>query len=160
MLRISQIAIVVRDIDAALEAYHRALGWGPWNVYEHKPPALHDTYLHGEPVEYTMIGAEAHVGDIVVELLQPVEGPSIYKEWLEEHGEGLHHVAVMRATPEESDETMQHFAGLGAEVLMEGRIGESIHFYYLDTGPLLKVIIESGTGHAVDLTPVRVYPEE
>ena len=37
---ISQIAIVVRDIDEALERYHRALGWGPWNVYEHKPPAL------------------------------------------------------------------------------------------------------------------------
>jgi len=55
---------------------------------------------------------------------------------------------------------MAHFAGLGAEVLMEGRIGESIHFYYLDTGPLLKVIIESGTGHAVDLQPVRVYPED
>jgi methylmalonyl-CoA/ethylmalonyl-CoA epimerase len=160
MLRISQIAIVVRDIDDALEKYHRALGWGPWNVYEHKPPTLHDTYLHGKPVEYTMIGAEAHVGDIDVEILQPVDGPSIYKEWLEEHGEGLHHIAVMRATPEESEETMEHFAGLGAEVLMEGRIGESIHYYYLDTGPLLKVIIESGTGHAVDLVPVRVYPEE
>jgi catechol 2,3-dioxygenase-like lactoylglutathione lyase family enzyme len=160
MLRISQIAVVVRDIDDALEKYHRALGWGPWNVYEHKPPSLHDTYVRGEPVEYTMIGAEAHVGDIDVELLQPVDGPSIYKEWLDEHGEGLHHVAVMRATPEESAETMEHFAGLGAEVLMEGRIGESIHFYYLDTGPLLKVIIESGTGHAVDLKPVRVYPED
>ena len=40
---ISQIAIVVRDIDEALERYHRALGWGPWNVYEHKPPAQHHT---------------------------------------------------------------------------------------------------------------------
>ena len=91
-LPISQIAIVVRDIDDALEKYHRVLGWGPWNVYEHKPPALHHTRLHGEPTEYTMIGAETHVGPIVVELLQPDEGPSIYKEWLDEHGEGLHHL--------------------------------------------------------------------
>lgn len=157
-LPISQIAIVVRDIDQALEAYTRVLGWGPWNVYEHKPPALHDTYLHGEPTEYTMLGAETHVGPIVVELLQPVHGPSIYKEWLEEHGEGLHHIAVMRPTPEESDATRAHFAGLDAGVLMEGRIGETIQFYYLDTEPLLKVILESGTGHAVDLTPVRTYP--
>src|SRR5581483_5022450 len=73
---ISQIAIVVRDIDEALERYHKALGWGPWNVYEHKPPALHDTYLHGKPTHFTMIGAETHVGPIVVELLQPDEGPS------------------------------------------------------------------------------------
>jgi methylmalonyl-CoA/ethylmalonyl-CoA epimerase len=159
-LSISQIAIVVKDMDDALEKYHRVLGWGPWNVYEHTPPSLHDTYVRGEPVEYTMLGAECHVGPVDVELLQPLEGPSIYKEWLEEHGEGMHHIAVMRHTPEESQETMRHFNGLGAEVLMEGRIGESIHFYYLDTGPLLKVIFESGTGHAVDLQPVRTYPEE
>ena len=45
-----------------------------------------------------------------------------------------------------------------ADVLMEGRIGETIHFYYLDTEPYMKVIFESGTGHAVDLKPARVYP--
>ncbi len=159
-LPISQIAIVVRDIDDALEKYHRVLGWGPWNVYEHKPPALHDTRLRGEPTEFTMIGAETHVGPIVVELLQPGEGPSIYKEWLDEHGEGLHHIAVMRPSPVESDATREHFAGVGADILMEGRIGETIQFYYLDTEPLLKVIFESGTGHAVDLKPVRTYPEQ
>lgn len=157
-LPISQIAIVVRDLDDALEKYHRLLGWGPWSIYEHRPPSLHDTFLHGKATEYTMIGAEAHVGPIVVELLQPCEGPSIYKEWLEERGEGLHHIAVMRPTPDESDEMRRHFADAGAQVLMEGRIGESIHFYYLDTEPLLKVIVESGTGHAVDLKPVRTYP--
>ena len=155
---ISQIAIVVKDIDEALERYHKALGWGPWNVYEHKPPALHDTYLHGKPTHFTMIGAETHVGPIVVELLQPEEGPSIYKEWLDAHGEGLHHIAVMRPTPSESDATEKHFADMGAKILMEGRIGETIRFYYLDTEPMLKVIFESGTGHAVDLKPARVYP--
>jgi methylmalonyl-CoA/ethylmalonyl-CoA epimerase len=155
---ISQIAIVVRDIDEALERYHRALGWGPWNIYEHKPPSLHDTYLHGEATDFTMIGAETHVGEIVVELLQPVDGPSIYKEWLDSHGEGLHHIAVMRPDPAESEATMRRFEAMGAGVLMEGRIGDSIHFYYLDSEPLLKVILESGTGHAVDLQPVRVYP--
>jgi catechol 2,3-dioxygenase-like lactoylglutathione lyase family enzyme len=155
---ISQIAIVVRDIDEALERYHRALGWGPWNIYEHQPPALHDTYLHGQPTEFTMLGAEAHVGEIVVELLQPVDGPSIYKEWLDAHGEGLHHIAVMRPTPAESEATKRRFDEMGAPVLMEGRIGETIHFYYLDTEPLLKVILESGTGHAVELMPSRVYP--
>ena len=159
-LGISQIAIVVRDIEDALERYYRTLGWGPWNVYRHEPPSLHDTYVHGEAAEYSMIGAETHVGPIVVELIQPLEGPSIYKEWLEEHGEGLHHIAVMRPTPEESAATRKRFADAGADVLMEGRLGETIHFYYLDTEPSLKVIFESGTGHAVDLTPSYVYPNE
>jgi catechol 2,3-dioxygenase-like lactoylglutathione lyase family enzyme len=157
-LPISQIAIVVHDINDALEKYHRVLGWGPWNVYEHRPPSLHHTFLHGKPAEFTMIGAETHVGPIVVELLQPVEGPSIYKEWLDEHGEGLHHIAVMRPTAQESEAARAHFRKIGADVMMEGRLGETIHFYYLNTEPLLKVIFESGTGHAVDLKPVRVYP--
>jgi methylmalonyl-CoA/ethylmalonyl-CoA epimerase len=155
---ISQIAIVVKDIHAAMEAYRKALGWGPWNVYEHKPPSLHDTELHGKAVPYTMLGAETHVGPIVVELLQPVEGPSIYKEWLETRGEGLHHIACMAHNQEESDAIKERFAAMGAEVLMGGRIGETIEFYYLDTEPLLKVIIESGSGHAVDLKPAYTYP--
>ena len=46
-----------------------------------------------------MLGAEVHAGPIVFELIQPLDGPSIYKEWLDEHGEGLHHVACMRPTP-------------------------------------------------------------
>ena len=79
-LSISQIALVVEDIEEALERYHRVLGWGPWNVYEHKPPLLHHTRVRGKDVEYTMIGAETHVGPIVVELIQPVSGPSIYAE--------------------------------------------------------------------------------
>jgi hypothetical protein len=157
-LPISQIAIVVEDIHAAMEAYHQALGWGPWQVYEHKPPALHHTHLHGQEQEFTMIGAETHVGPIVVELLQPVDGPSIYKEWLERKGEGLHHIAVMAHNQEESDAIKERFAALGAGVTMGGRIGETIEFYYLDTEPLLKVIIESGSGHAVDLKPAYTYP--
>ena len=29
-----------------------------------------------------------------IELIEPVRGPSIYHEWLEEHGAGLHHIGV------------------------------------------------------------------
>jgi hypothetical protein len=157
-LPISQVACVVRDIDEAMERYHRALGWGPWNVYEHVAPSLHDTHYMGKDVEYSMIGAEVDTGSIVFELLQPLDGPSIYKDWLETHGEGLHHVAVMRHTREESDALKAYYAELGATPLMGGRIGETIEFYYLDTEPMLKMIVESGSGHAIDLVPVRQYP--
>ena len=155
---ISQIAIVVADVHATMRAYHEALGWGPWNVYEHKPPALHDTHLHGKEQAFTMIGAETRVGPIVVELIQPGEGPSIYNEWLETKGEGLHHIACMAHSQEESDAIKARFAGMGAGVLMGGRIGETIEFYYLDTEPMLKVIVESGSGHAVDLKPAYTFP--
>jgi hypothetical protein len=52
-------------------AFHKALGWGPWNVYEHKPPLLHSTELRGRPTQFTMLGAEVQAGPIVFELTMP-----------------------------------------------------------------------------------------
>jgi methylmalonyl-CoA/ethylmalonyl-CoA epimerase len=157
-LMISQVAIVTNDLEQTMANYTRLLGWGPWNVYRHEPPRLHGTEVGGKPVEYTMLGAETHVGDLGFEILQPLEGPSIYRDWLARHGEGLHHVAVMLHDFEESNELRRRFAEQGSEVLMSGRIGETIEFFYLDTEPSLKIIIESGSGHAIELQPDYVYP--
>jgi methylmalonyl-CoA/ethylmalonyl-CoA epimerase len=157
-LMISQIAVVTHDLQNTMETYTKLLGWGPWNVYRHEPPRLHDTEVRGEAAAYTMLGAETHVGDMGFELLQPLEGPSIYKEWLDSYGEGLHHVAVMLHDFDESKELRRLFAEQDMSVLMGGRIGETIEFYYLDTEPQLKIILESGSGHAIDLLPDYVYP--
>ena len=74
--RISQVAVVVKDLDAAMKMYHEAFGWGPWNVYEHVPPKLHDQHLHGQPAAYSMLGAECEVQPgLVFELIQPLDGP-------------------------------------------------------------------------------------
>jgi hypothetical protein len=157
-LMVSQIAVVCRDLQKTMEQYTKLLGWAPWNVYRHEPPRLHHTELHGEPTEYTMLGAETQAGGIGFELLQPLEGRSLYTEWLEEHGEGLHHVAVMLHDADESASLKSRFAEIGASVLMGGRIGETIEYFYLDTEPSLKIILESGSGHAIDLQPDYVYP--
>ena len=158
---ISQVAMVVHDLDASMKVLWETLGWGPWNVYEHVSPKLHDTHLHGKPAEYSMLGAECEVQPgLVVELVQPLEGPSIYKEWLEAHGEGVQHIACMMHSQQDSDEFKKEWTDRGVNILMGGRIGETIEFYYLDTEPMLKFILESGSGHAIDLTPVRTYPPQ
>ena len=157
-LMISQVAVVVtrsREDDGAV---HEAPGLGP---VERLPPRAAAPARHRRArrsVDYTMLGAETHVGDVGFELLQPLTGPSIYREWIEEHGEGLHHVAVMLHDFDESTELKRRFDEVGAPVLMGGRIGETIEFYYLDTEPSLKIILESGSGHAIDLVPDYTYP--
>jgi hypothetical protein len=156
-MTISQICVVVHDIEAALETYSRTCGWGPWNVYEYAPPLLHDTMLRGEPVEFRMIGAETSVNGLGFELIQPVSGPSIYQEHLDEKGEGVQHIAVMQHSWDDSAAMKRHWSEQGADVLMYGRIGDSIEFYYLDTDPLLKFVLESGSGHAIELKPSYVY---
>jgi methylmalonyl-CoA/ethylmalonyl-CoA epimerase len=154
---ITQIAIVVKDLRKTMELYYKNLGWGPWSVFEYKPPLLHDTVLHGVPTYYTMTGAEAHVGPVDVELIEPGEGPSIYKEWLDAHGEGVHHIACMKVGSDASA-LLKQFNDMGMNELMSGSIGESIRYFYLDTEPMLKFILESGSGHAIDLKPTWVYP--
>ncbi len=91
-LAMTQVAIVAKDLRKTIETYHRMLGWGPWNVYVLKPPRLHHTIVRGKSLHYTMQIAETHVGPIGFEIIEPLEGPSIYKEFLEQKGEGLHHV--------------------------------------------------------------------
>ena len=156
---ISQVAMVVHDLDATMKHLHETLGWGPWNVYEHVPPKLHHTHLRGQPVDFSMLGAECEVQPgLVFELVQPLDGPSIYKEHLEKYGEGVQHIACMMHSQGDSDEFKRTWEARGAKVLMGGRIGDTIEFYYLDTEPMLKFVLESGSGHAIDLTPSRVYP--
>jgi catechol 2,3-dioxygenase-like lactoylglutathione lyase family enzyme len=157
-MKITQIAVVVRDIEASLKTYTETLGWGPWSVFDYQPPLLHDTWVKGEPVEYRMIGAEASVDGLGFELIQPVSGPSIYQEFLDSHGEGVQHIACMKHSEQDSSLVKEHWRSNGAEVLMSGRISDSIEFYYLDTAPMLKFILESGSGHAIDLKPTYVYP--
>ena len=156
-LAMTQVAVVVRDLRKTVETYHRMLGWGPWNVYVLKPPRHHHTIVRGKSLHYTMQIAETHVGPMGFEIIEPLEGPSIYREFLEQKGEGLHHVACMR-TARDIDETLAEFKKMGAEVLMEGRIEESIRYYYLDTEPMLRLILETGSGHAIDLKPDWTYP--
>jgi len=156
-MRITQIAVVVKDLRRTMEAYHKVLGWGPWSVYEHRPPILHHTEVRGKPVQYTMLGAEVHCDPIDFEILQPMEGPSIYKEFLEQKGEGLHHVAVV-APSENVDVALQNFKKNDIDVIMSGRLGEGIRFYYMDTDPILRMTAETVSGHAISLKPVYIYP--
>lgn len=79
----------------------------------------------------------------MIELLQPVRGPSIYHEWLERHGEGLHHLGFW---VDSLDETISVMRRRGFEVLQSGR-GLGVHgdggFAYFDTGGTHGVILEA-----------------
>jgi methylmalonyl-CoA/ethylmalonyl-CoA epimerase len=156
---VSQLSLVVDDLEETMERYYRAFGWRDWQVFEHVPPIHHDTMLRGEPVEYTLRGAEVMVGSINFELLQPVDGPSLWKEFRASRGEGPMSIAVMFDTVEESETAKAEFARLGADVTMSARIGDHIEYYYLDTEERFGVAIESGSGHAIDFVgAASTYP--
>ena len=155
--RISQIAVVVYDLEKSMKAYHDLLGWGPWNVYEHVPPALHHTHLRGTPTKYSMLGAETNVEGMGFEIIQPLEGPSIYKEWLDKYGEGFHHIAVMKHTAEESEQFKKRWRPGGEDP--HGGPDRRDHRVLLP-GHRPRAEDHRGVrnGHAIDLKPSRVFP--
>ena len=135
---INQIGIVVKNLQKTTDNYWTIFGIGPWQIVRMEPPILNDVTLRGKTVNATMLAAIAQSGSIQLELIQPLEGPSIWKEFLEEKGGGLHHVQSHIQNPKV---TLAAFKEIGVDVLMSGRIGNNI-FYYMDTQPLLGIILE------------------
>ena len=56
------------------------------------------------------------------------------------------------------DVALQDFKRNGVDVIMSGRLGEGIRFYYMDTDPILKMTAETVSGHAISLKPAYIYP--
>ncbi|MBV9165057.1 MAG: VOC family protein [Solirubrobacterales bacterium] len=156
---ITQVSLAVRDLEQTMERYWRTFGWSGWDVFDHKPPAHHNTELRGEHVDYTLKGAEVMVGSLNFELLEPVDGPSLWKEFIDQRGEGVASIAVMFKTSDEGEAVKREFAGRGMPVTMKANIGDHIEYYYLDTQERFGCLIESGSGHAADfVSPAYVYP--
>ncbi|MFB3818673.1 MAG: VOC family protein [Candidatus Methylomirabilales bacterium] len=150
-----QAGIVVRDLQASMEAYWRTLGIGPWKVYTYAPPMLREATLRGRPAEYAMRIAHAQAGPLQLELIQPLAGGSIFAEHLDAQGEGLHHI---QSRVEDIEGVLAAFRRLGVGVLMSGKFGEG-EFHFLDTGGLLGVVYEIFRRKSRP-APEAVYPPE
>jgi hypothetical protein len=90
-----------------------------------KPPHLTEVTLHGitihNEVNLHTKAAIAQWGDLQIELLQPVKGPSTYMEFLKTRGQGIHHLSFDRI--EDHDEMISGFHKMGIETESSGLLG-------------------------------------
>jgi len=96
----------------------------------------------GEPADFSMRLALTG-SDPQLELLQPLEGPSILTDWLERRGEGLHHMGVEVASV---DETIAQMAAAGIKCVQHGYgfgADGSGAFAYFDTEAELGCYLEA-----------------
>ncbi len=136
---ITQVGIVVRNLDAALEQYSASLGVGPWRVYTYAPPKLTGMRIRGVETPFSMKLALAWTQDMMWELIQPLDGPSIYWEFLRDHGEGIHHIMVDYGGRSLAECTAE-FAARGWAPLMEGNYLGSQFVYYATEASLTTTI--------------------
>ena len=89
-----QLCVVTDDLDSMVRHYADSLGIGPWWIQDHVPPELHNTKLRGVPTLFSMRVALAWTSGFNWEIIQPLDGRSVYREFLAAHGPGVQHVAV------------------------------------------------------------------
>ena len=140
---IDQVAVVVRDLDAAMERYAAQLGIGPWNVYTYGPHRMPTMTFRGRDQPYVMKLALAQVGTTQYELIEPVEGPTTYHEYLDQRGEGLHHLGYY---VDDIDAEIARMAALGYPLLQSGRgfgVDGDGAYAYFDSEAGLGCIVEA-----------------
>lgn len=88
-----QLGVVVANLEQSMEILTSVFGIGPFRVVNCPPPerANQQTY-YGEPAHFHTRQAFADLGSIELELIQPIDGKSIWSDFLEEKGPGLHHL--------------------------------------------------------------------
>jgi catechol 2,3-dioxygenase-like lactoylglutathione lyase family enzyme len=120
-----QIAWVTRDQDATEKALTTLLGAKKWI----RMPGVHfgpDTCTYrGRPADFVADISLSYAGDTQLELIAPVNGDSIYTEFLDRTGPGLHHICV------EVDDVEAALAERGAEVVQRGVMPGGMEFAYV-----------------------------
>jgi catechol 2,3-dioxygenase-like lactoylglutathione lyase family enzyme len=142
---IKQVGIVVKDIDKVMD-YYSSLGIGPFkSLPSGGVPTYTDKKLRGKPAEFKLAVRIAQVGQIELELIQPLEGQSIHKEFLEKQGEGLHHLGFF---VDDIDEEEARLTKQGFKVLASGRRpGGGFTYFETDTvGGVIMELIQRSPG--------------
>jgi hypothetical protein len=138
--KLSQYALVVKDLQAVSD-YWEHLGLPAMEVTH---PALTDLEYHGKPGTFDQkLGWHRH-GTVTWEWIQPLAGPTVYQDFLAEHGEGVHHFAFDVA---DIDEVAAAWTKQGYPIIQSGGWGEKGHpgsgrFAYADTTPIGEITIE------------------
>jgi len=91
---VMQIAYVPADFQAALAFWTDTMGVGPF--YLQPNLSLPGMRHHGKPSAPVFSVAIAYWGDVQIELIeQHNDAPSIYRDWRERGGEGVHHTCLL-----------------------------------------------------------------
>ena len=135
-----QICVVTEDFFRTIDGFLK-LGIGPWRVYTFSPQSVSDQTYMGKAGSYSMRLALAFSGTMMWEVIQPLEGAAIYKDWLKRHGEGIQHVAQSCGTMA-FDEQIREFERRGLKVIQSGFWRKEVRYAYIGTEDLTGTTVE------------------
>ena len=141
------VGIVVRDRDATIRHYREIMGITSFFSYDAPMPRV---LVHGQPTPCDLRVGFALFGNTVIELLQPLDRVSPFFHFLEEHGEGMHHLGFLVPNVDDSLAKLQR---KGLHLLLESaEPAADIKNVLLEgnglSGVLLELMQESPAIHA------------
>ncbi|MCB5945505.1 VOC family protein [Acidocella sp. KAb 2-4] len=167
--RFDQISFVVRDLDEAMEFWRRTNGIEAWDKAIDLAKSQTEKEYWGKPGNFQFSCAYGFAGDTLIELARHDGGDSIYKEWLDQHGVGPHHVGFRFEDEAEYNRAQSDYLAAGLVKAMGGffkgphgdcrwsywdtrkQIGCYTELYYL-TGELAARLARLKAGEAVSIT--------
>lgn len=126
-----QIAWVTRDLDGTERTLTALLGARSWV----RMPGVHfgpdSCEYRGAPADFVADISLSYAGDTQLELISPVRGDSIYTEFLDAAGPGLHHICVAAPDPDGYQAALRDAATHGAPVVQQGVMPGGMRFAYV-----------------------------
>ena len=156
-IEIVQVCIVVNELKKCVKNYWELLGIGPWRLLHLNNKNMKEYKVNGEAIKekFDMYIAVCSVGNVELELIQPIEGANCFWQFLQEKGEGLHHVKI-KIPAEMKDDFLVHLESDGNSIMQSGYVGEDFHAI-TDTRDKLAMMLEIGILGRVDME-FEIYP--
>lgn len=90
---VMQVGLIVRDIETKARAWSQLLGLPMPEIIVTDSYEGARTECHGQPSDARARLAFFHLGQVDLELIEPLGEPSTWNDQLVAHGESLHHIA-------------------------------------------------------------------
>lgn len=146
-VEMTQVGIVVRDLDAVIVNMKKIFGCEPSFVGE---TLKSGRKYFGKEGNFAARIALFDFCNIQFEYMMPTEGESIWQDFLDEHGEGLQHVSFR---VKNYDDAAAQMAQAGAVAEMQGlAMARPVRWDFFNTEPML--------GFSVECSSPMEHPEE
>ena len=90
---VTQVGIIVSDIEAKARAWSEILGLPMPQIITTDTVDVAQTEYQGQRSIARAKLAFFHMGQVDIELIEPIDEPSTWKDQLDQHGDSLHHIA-------------------------------------------------------------------
>jgi len=135
---ITQIGLLVHDIESVSQAYADFFGLEKPEWFWTDTADRAQTEFNGQSSEARAKLAFFDMGSLQLELIEPDRHPSTWREHLDAHGEGVHHIALIIEGMKEKVTLME---GQGMKLVQKGEYTGG-RYAYMDTFHELKVMLE------------------